>query len=69
MKDMLSEQTIVNRWSKLFKGGRITSGAIRSAEEMIDQLPPESPLRIRLNGELRELRKLAARREAADSGS
>jgi hypothetical protein len=35
----------------------------------MDQLPPESPLRIRLNGELRELRKLAARREAGDSES
>jgi hypothetical protein len=65
---MLSEQTIANRWTSLFQGGHVTSETIRSAEEMIDQLPPESPLRVRLGDELRELRKLAAsRNDAADA--
>jgi hypothetical protein len=66
---MLSEQTVANKWSILFKDGHITGETIRSAEDMIDQLPPESPLRARLGGELRELRKMATRREMADSGS
>ena len=66
---MLSEQTVSNRWSILFKDGRITGETIRSAEDIIDQLPPESPLRARLGGELGELRKMAARREVADSGA
>ena len=66
---MLSEQTVANKWSILFKGGQITGQALKSAEDMIDQLPPESPLRARLGDELRELRKMATRREVADSGA
>ena len=65
---MLSEQTIANRWRNLFQGGHITKDAIRSAEEMIDQLPPESPLRVRLDNELRELRNVVANRNAPDGG-
>jgi hypothetical protein len=66
---MLSEQAIANAWRRLFKGGDITSETITSAEEIIDQLPLESPLRVRFDNELCELRDVAARKkEAADSG-
>ena len=66
---MLSEGAVANRWRSLFKGGHITSETIRSAKEMIDQLPPESPLRVRFDHELSELREVAARNNAAaDSG-
>jgi hypothetical protein len=65
VKVMLSEQTIADRWNQLFKDGHITSETIRAAEEMIDQLPPESPLRLRLDNQLSELRNMAASRNDA----
>ena len=65
---MLPEQTVANKWNIIFKGGNVTSKTIGSAERLIDQLPPESPLRVRLKDELRELRNVAARSDkAADS--
>ena len=65
---MLPEQTVANKWNVIFKGGNVTSTTIRSAEDLIDQLPPESPLRVRLKDELRELRNVAAEGDkAADS--
>jgi len=57
---MLPEQTVANKWNVIFKGGNVTKKTIRSAEKLIDELPPESPLRVRLKDELRELRNVAA---------
>lgn len=62
---MLPEQTVANKWNKLFRGGHITSETLQSAEKLIDHLPPESPLRVRFGDELRELRKVAKKGDKA----
>ena len=44
---------------RLFSSSDFTEGDIEKAQELLDGLRPESPLRHRLSGELDELRKLA----------
>ena len=53
---LLSETDVTNKWRSLFGAGRVTSETIESARVLIDQLPPESPLRVRLGNELDEIR-------------
>ena len=55
---MLTEQEVTRSWRKLFKNKEIHSASIEKAEELLDQLRPESPLRHRLGIELDELRQL-----------
>jgi hypothetical protein len=55
---VLSEQTVVERWREVFAGGPVTGETIQLAQALIDQLPPESPVRLRLGREINELRKL-----------
>jgi hypothetical protein len=57
---VLSEQSVLNRWRELFSGGQVTDKNIKSAQTLIDQLPPESPVRMRLGREIKELRELHA---------
>ncbi|MEX1223926.1 MAG: hypothetical protein WEA31_05190 [Pirellulales bacterium] len=45
-------------WSKLFREG-VTSDALTRAEDLLEELRPESPLRHRLGSELEELRSMA----------
>ena len=62
---MLTENEVSRSWHRLFKDGEFTSEAFDSAEQMLDELRPESPLRHRLSNELDELKKLhSARLEA-----
>jgi hypothetical protein len=42
----------------MFKGGKFESATFDRAEELLDELRPESPLRHRLTLELEELRNL-----------
>ena len=62
---MLTEQEISRTWTKIFKGQELTSEAVTKAEELLEELRPESPLRHRLGVELEEIRKLYQKREAA----
>jgi hypothetical protein len=49
----------------LFKDRNYTTETLDSAEILLDELRPESPLRHRLSNELEELRKLYADRVEA----
>lgn len=57
-RSVLNERDITLLWRKLFRGQEITSLTFEQAEGVLDELRPESPLRLRLTEELEELRKL-----------
>ena len=54
---MLTEQEVARSWRQLFTNG-IQAEAFDRAEQLLDELRPESPLRHRLMIELDELRSL-----------
>lgn len=56
---MLTEAEVQKNFRKLFSGSEITPEVLDKAENLIDQLRFESPLRHRLSEELDEIRKLA----------
>ncbi|MCH2131258.1 MAG: hypothetical protein MK179_19115 [Pirellulaceae bacterium] len=56
---LLTEQTVERSFRKLFQSPGFGQEEFDKAEELIDQLRPESPLRHRLGVELDELRELA----------
>ena len=60
---MLSEQEVSNSWSLVFKGKKFESDAFDRAEQLLEELRPESPLRHRLTHELEELRTIDLARE------
>jgi len=45
-------------WRRLFRGQPITGLTLTKAESLLDELSPESPLRLRLSEELDDLRRL-----------
>lgn len=55
---MLTEQEVSRSWSQVLKGTKIELAAFQRAEELLEELRPESPLRHRLTLELEELRTL-----------
>lgn len=55
---MLSESDVQQSYRQLVYRNDIDEKAIDRAEQLLDELRPESPLRIRLWKELQELRKL-----------
>ena len=55
---MLSESDVQQSYGQLVYRNDIDEKAIGRAEQLLDELRPESPLRIRLWKELQELRKL-----------
>ena len=55
---LLSEQEVSHSWSQVLKGTKIELAAFERAEELLEELRPESPLRHRLTRELEELRNL-----------
>ena len=57
---MLTEQEVSRSWSQLFKGSSFESATFDRAEQLLDELRSESPLRHRLTMELEELRNLHA---------
>lgn len=57
---MLTEQEVSHTWSRLFRGQQITDEVITKAENLLDELRAESPLRHRLEMELSELREKIA---------
>lgn len=54
---LLTEQQISRSWRKLFSTSPLDEQTFEKAEELLDELRPESPLRHRLGSELHELRK------------
>jgi hypothetical protein len=58
---LLTEQEVARSWSQVFKSSKIDSAAFDRAEQLLDELRSESPLRHRLTLELEELRRIHAR--------
>jgi hypothetical protein len=54
---LLTEQEISRAWRALFRGTTCTDDTFAKAEQLLDELRPESPLRHRLGMELDELRE------------
>ena len=59
---LLTEQEVARSWSQIFKKDSIELASFDRAEQLLDELRPESPLRHRLTTELEELRNIHARR-------
>ncbi len=55
---LLTESEVSRSWTRLFKDGNFTTDLFESAENLLDELRPESPLRHRLSSELTELQKI-----------
>jgi hypothetical protein len=55
---LLSEQEVCDRWNNIFKGKKLEPDAFDRAEQLLELLRPESPLRHRLSFELEELRTI-----------
>ena len=53
---MLTEKEVSRSWSRLFSSREIETATLERAEQLLDELRPESPLRHRLTLELDELR-------------
>jgi len=54
---LLTEREISRAWLTLFRGEARDDEAFTKAEQLLDELRPESPLRHRLGAELDELRQ------------
>jgi hypothetical protein len=62
---LLSEQEVSRSWSQVFnKGCNYEPATFERAEQLIEELRPESPLRHRLTLELEEMRDLRATAKA-----
>lgn len=61
---MLTEQEVAHSWSQVFKGRQFEASAFDRAEQLLEELRPESPLRHRLTLELEELRTMHTRRQS-----
>ena len=57
---MLTESQVQRSFRNLFTNGDVKEESFDKAEELLDNLRPESPLRHRLFEELDELRKLCS---------
>lgn len=62
---MLTEKELSRTWNLLFADQPFSEEAFEQAEELLEQLRPESPLRHRLTNELEELRSIHSRRATA----
>jgi hypothetical protein len=54
----LNERDVTTLRQKLFDGQKITRASLAKAEVLVDRLNPESPLRMRLATELKEILQL-----------
>jgi hypothetical protein len=60
---LLTEQEVSRSWSQVFKGSKFEPETFERAEQLLEELRPESPLRHRLMVELEELRRMQASSE------
>ncbi len=58
---MLTEQEVARSWRALFRGGECNQELFDRAEQLLEELRPESPLRHRLETELTEIRRRAVK--------
>jgi hypothetical protein len=58
---LLTEQEVARSWRQIFRSREICPASFDRAEQLLDELRPESPLRHRLTMELEELRSIHAR--------
>jgi hypothetical protein len=58
---LLTEQEVARSWSRIFSSKKVQPDAFDRAEQLLDELRPESPLRHRLTLELEELRSIHSR--------
>lgn len=56
----MTESEIQRSFRSLFRGGDFAEKDLLAAEDLVDQLPPESPLRTKLTVEIGELRNIVA---------
>lgn len=54
----MKESDVARLWQRLFSGQAVTAETFAKAEELVDELKPESPLRFRLAAELEDIRDL-----------
>jgi hypothetical protein len=59
---LLTEQEVARSWNLVFKNSEIEPSAFDQAEQLLEELRPESPLRLRLTRELEELRSMQTSR-------
>jgi|KBSMisStaDraftv2_1062788.scaffolds.fasta_scaffold4871920_2 hypothetical protein len=52
----MDERDVIRKWRDLFKGQGASPQALVEAEKLLDGLSGESPLHLRLAGELQELK-------------
>jgi hypothetical protein len=55
---MINEGQVALQWQRLFSNQKVTPECLELADELIEQLRSESPLRFRLAQELQEIRQL-----------
>jgi len=55
---MLDERDATRKWQQLFRGQTITTETLVEAESLVNELHPESPLRLRFSTELADIRRL-----------
>ncbi|MFO0790700.1 MAG: hypothetical protein U0805_14685 [Pirellulales bacterium] len=57
----MDERDVLNAWRLLFRSQPVTADTLTKAESLLDGLSGESPLHLRLAGELDELKGAAAK--------
>ena len=55
---MLDERDANRLWQQLFRGQPVSSLTLSEADRLLNDMHPESPLRLRFSAELDELRTL-----------
>ncbi len=53
---MMNESDATRKWRQLFEGQSVTTQLLAKAESLVGELPAESPLRLRYETEIDELR-------------
>ena len=55
---MRDQKDITLEWREIFKDGNLNKKTFDRAQKLLDELSVESPLRVRFENELNELRKI-----------
>lgn len=55
---MITEAEVQGRFRRLFQSGEADAQTLQAAEELLECLRPESPLRYRLEQELDDIRRI-----------
>jgi len=61
---MLDEHDATRLWHRLFRGQQVTTLTLSEAKLLLDDMNPESPLRLRLSAELDEIRSVYAAKKS-----